>query len=607
MYKNFFIRNKTKLLVFAILLFMFLVALFSSKGAFGIPGDSGTTDEVAHIPSGYAYDKYQDYRLNPEHPPLAKALAGLPLVLQKNIKGPEADWSWNGINQWEAGWYTIYESGNNPADVLFWARLPMMLLMIVLGLFIFKWAKELYGDKVALLVLLLYAFYPDVIAHGRLVTTDIAAALGFVITIYFFDRALINQTKIDTFWAAVAFALAQSLKFSAFLLFFVLLMMIIIKAILEKSKETKFWKTFWPYFRIYFWTCFISVFLVWLIYIPFSYNTPPEIEHKVIEMNLTTDPATLPLRNFLHMFENNPITLALGHYLLGVILVVARVAGGNATFIMGHLSDKSIPWYFPVAWLLKTPISIIVLFLSSVVYFIFKKKKDKKDAWIASLIFLPFLVYWGFTLKGSLNIGIRHLMPTVPFVLLAIGYLFKPIFDSKKITFLKSASVILILYMIISVMSYYPSFIGYFNESVPRNERHKYLIDSSLDWGQDLLRLKKYVNDNNIKNIKVDYFGGSQPNYYLPESTQWRSSYGPTTGWIAVSATFYQSSKLYGPIENKWSYEWLDNIKPTAIIGGSILVYNIPADYFIKNPPKASYEIKTIEKPKPIEIRKVEL
>lgn len=607
MIKNFIARHKTKLLAFAILLFMFLVALFSSRGAFGIPGDSGTTDEVAHIPSGYAYDKYQDYRLNPEHPPLAKALAGLPLVLQKNIKGPETDWSWNGINQWEAGWFTIYEAGNNPADVLFWARLPMMLLMLVLGIFIFKWARELYGDKVALLVLLLYAFYPDVIAHGRLVTTDIAAALGFVITIYFFDRALTLRTRLNTFYAAIAFALAQSLKFSAFLLFFILLMMIIIKAILEKNKEIKFWKTFWSYFKIYFWTCFISVFLVWLIYIPFCWNTPPEIEHKVIEMNLTTDPATLSLRNFLHYFENNPITLALGHYFLGIMLVVARVAGGNATFILGHLSDKSIPWYFPMAWLIKTPISIIVLFLSSVGYFIFKKNKGKKDVWIASLIFLPFLVYWGFTLKGSLNIGIRHLMPTVPFVLLSIGYLLKPIFDTKKITILKSASIILILYMIISVISYYPSFIGYFNESVPRSERHKYLIDSSLDWGQDLLRLKKYVDDNNIKNIKVDYFGGSQPSYYLPESTQWRSSYGPTTGWIAVSATFYQSSKLYGPKENKWSYEWLDDIEPTANIGGSILVYNIPADYFVKNPPKASYQIKTIEMPKTNETRKVGL
>jgi hypothetical protein len=340
---------------------------------------------------------------------------------------------------------------------------------------------------------------------------------------------------------------------------------------------------------------------------PFTWNTPPDIEHKVIEMNMTNDPQTLPLRNFLHLFENNPITLALGHYLLGTMLVIGRVAGGNATFILGYLSDKSISWYFPVAWLIKTPISIILLFLSSVVYFIAKKNKDKKDAWIASLIFLPFLVYWGFTLKGSLNIGIRHLMPTVPFVLLSIGYLLKPIFDSKKITLLKSASVILILYMIISVLSYYPSFIGYFNESVPRNERHKYLIDSSLDWGQDLLRLKKYVEDNNITSIKVDYFGGSQPNYYLPQSSQWRSSYGPTTGWLAISATFYQSSKLYGSLENKWSYEWLDNIEPTANIGGSILVYNIPADYLIKNPPKASYKINKIDMPTSIGIGRVGL
>jgi hypothetical protein len=124
------------------------------------------------------------------------------------------------------------------------------------------------------------------------------------------------------------------------------------------------------------------------------------------------------------------------------------------------------------------------------------------------------------------------------------------------------------------------------------------LIDSSLDWGQDLLRLKKYVDDNNIQDIKVDYFGGSIPSYYIPQSREWHSSYGPTTGWIAISDTFYQSSKLYGPRENKWSYEWLDNYKPKAIIGGSILVFNISPDDLVKNPPKSSYEIKVIEYPK---------
>jgi len=589
-------RYVTAGLVFLILLAMFLIAILSSKGAFGIPGDSGTVDEVAHIPSGYSYDKYLDYRLNPEHPPLAKALAAFPLILQKDIKGPKNDWSWNAINQWEAGWYMLYEAGNDPARVLFWSRLPMMLLIVGLGLFIFKWARELFGRKTALFTLLLFAFYPDVIAHGRLVTTDIAAAFGFVVATYYFSKALEKKTWKWVIIAALTFALAQLLKFSAFLLFIVFFILIVIRAIQER-KTVGFWSIFWTYFKKYFWVCALSLIVVWAVYIPFTWNTPVDIEHKLIEMNLTADPQTQPLRNFLHHFEGNKIMRGLGHYLLGIMLVVARVAGGNATFIMGHVSDKSIAWFFPVAWLIKTPITIIVLFISSIVAFVVRKK-TKEGAWIGSLFLVPIIVYWAFTLKGSLNIGIRHLMPTIPFVLLMIAYLVYPIFNTtKKYLIQKILLAALALFLIISTMSYYPSFIGYFNETVPRDQRYNYLVDSSLDWGQDLLRLKKYIDDNDIKSIKLDYFGGSQPGYYIPQAKEWHSSYGPTTGWIAVSATFYQSSKLYGEKEGRWSYSWLDNLKPQTIIGGSILVFNITNQDLIDHPPISPYPITQIDFP----------
>ena len=112
------------------------------------------------------------------------------------------------------------------------------------------------------------------------------------------------------------------------------------------------------------------------------------------------------------------------------------------------------------------------------------------------------------------------------------------------------------------------------------------------------------MQENDIDSIKVDYFGGSVPPYFIPESTEWHSSYGPTTGWLAVSATYFQSSKLYGPMEHKWSYEWLEQHQPEAIIGGSILVYNITNEDLANNPPVSPYPIKVIEKPGDIEVYK---
>ncbi|MFA7243786.1 MAG: glycosyltransferase family 39 protein [Patescibacteria group bacterium] len=580
----------TILLAGVILLSMFIIALFSAMG------NSGIVDEIAHIPAGYSYDKYHDYRLNPEHPPIAKALAGVPLTFLK-LNGLKADWSWDAINQWESGWYFLYEAGNNPKTILFWSRLPMLLLMLGLAVLLFTWAKKSWGRKAGLFALLLIAFYPDILGHGGLVTTDIAAAFGYLIAIFAFDKLLERRTFASLLWAAAAFALAQLLKFSAFLLFAIFLILVIARAFMDRTDEVRFWPKFWSYFKSYFWTCAISLVIVTIVYIPFVWNTPPAIEHQVIESNLTSNPSTLVFRNFLHHFENNPFTRALGHYLLGVMLVLKRVEGGNAVYILGNLSDKSISWFFPVAWLIKTPIPIIILVFWSIITAIVFRTKNKKDLWENWLLLTPIVVYWAFTLKGQLNIGIRHLMPTVPFMVLFIAkqmqrYLNKPFWTTQSIVIFGLSA-----WLIVDVLSYYPQYIAYFNNVVPRDKRYEYMTDSSLDWGQDLLRLKDYVDENNIDAIKVDYFGGSVPQYYIPQAEDWHSSYGPATGWLAVSATYYQSSKLYGPQEGKWSYDWLDNFTPTAEIGGSILVFHITPQDLNENPPESPYPITHTDLP----------
>lgn len=596
MFKKMKTTNKKWLAgILAILLFatMFTIMIFAAIG------DSGTVDEIAHIPSGYSYDRYGDYRLNPEHPPLAKALAGFPLLFL-DLKDIRLDWTWNAIDQWDAGWHMIYGGGTDPAQIIFWARLPMILLTLGLGLLLYFWSKKLYGRKVSLLVLALYAFYPDILGHGHLVTTDIAAAFGFVVSIFAFDLMLEKKTWKYIIFAALAFALAQLLKFSAFLLFFIFLILILFRAKLDKNENTTYWQSLWRYFKMYFWMSILSLIAVWIVYIPFVFHTPAAIEHSVIENNLLPgDARTAIFRNFLHHFEGNAVTRALGHYLMGIMLVIARVAGGNATYIMGRLSDKSISWYFPVAWLIKTPLTVILMLVWSFILLFVFRSKDKKSAWQNWLFLTPVFVYWAFTLKGSLNIGIRHLIPTIPFVLLFIGKsMYRYLGDENFPLTLQGLVIsVLVIFMGINTLSYYPQYIAYFNALVPRAERYKYLTDSSLDWGQDLLRLRDYVAENNIDNIKVDYFGGSVPSFYIPESTEWHSSYGPTTGWLAISATYLQSSKLYGPMESKWDYEWLENFKPVDIIGGSILVYHISAEDLAIHPPISPYPINILDTP----------
>ena len=136
----------TSLIATCLLVFVFLVALFSMKD------DSVTMDEVAHLPAGYSYLTQKDMRLNPEHPPLIKDLAAIPLLFINGINFPSEikDWKEDINGQWGFGFNFLYNSGNPADKMIFWSRIPMILILILLGFYIFKWAKELFGNKVAL-------------------------------------------------------------------------------------------------------------------------------------------------------------------------------------------------------------------------------------------------------------------------------------------------------------------------------------------------------------------------------------------------------------------------------------------------------------------------
>ena len=101
-------------------------------------------------------------------------------------------------------------------------------------------------------------------------------------------------------------------------------------------------------------------------------------------------------------------------------------------------------------------------------------------------------------------------------------------------------------------------------------------MDSNVDWGQDLKRLKAFVEKNNIKKIRVDYFGGGDVGHYLGDRAAiWHSDMGQEPGWYAISATFVQNSLYYKITEGKPDYQWLREREPDARVGYSILIYNI--------------------------------
>lgn len=606
-------RKHTDILALLILFVMFLILIFSSAN------DSATFDEVAHIGAGYTYLKYKDSRLNPEHPPLLKDLAALPLLfLNLNFDINQPFWNSENVNdrQWAAGNLLLYGSGNDPDQIIFWARLPIMILAVIFGWLLFLWVRSLYGERVGLTVLFLYAFSPTFIAHSRYVTTDLAAAFGFFIGIASFLRFLERPTIKRTAAAGLCLGAALLLKFSIFLLLPIYAGATVLWIFLEARENSYNFKFVWPLIGKVILIGALAVAIIWAVYIYHVWNYPQTEQLRDETWVMSTFGKRYLVDIDTKLIENK-YTRPLGQYYLGLLMVIQRARGGNTTYFMGEVSASGWPEYFPAAYLLKETIAFHILALFAIFLsarrIIRAREKTLNSildwmkgnfALATSIAFI--LVYWIYSINSILNIGIRHVLPTFPFIYLLVSrelvawvyhptddspqslgdwirLIYKKIFEPiPKIMFL----VFMFLWVFGSVILTYPYYLSYYNEIVGIDNGYKYIGDSNYDWGQDLKRLRDLVQDNPEfagEKIYLNYFGGGSPQYYLGEQYEdWWSAKGipPPGSYFAVSSTLL--SGAHGipvggiTIRPEDSYAWLRGEEPVARAGKSILIYRIP-------------------------------
>jgi hypothetical protein len=567
--------------------FMFLT--MSMLMLFSMKGDSLTMDEKSHLPAGYSYLARQDMRINPEHPPLVKDLAGFPLLFISGINFPDDIKAWTtSVNgQWDFGWSLLFNSGN-PADaMIFWSRIPMILMTLIAGFFVFKWAKELFGNTAAVLSAFLFAFSPTIIAHGRLVTTDIAAALGALIGLYYFTKALKNPARRNIVYSGIALGVAECLKFSMVLLFPLFILLAGLWWLVgAASRKTVL--------RLLFFVFAISFLVIGPVYLFHTWNYPPARQASDSEYILSTYGSRF-LANTVVWAADKPVIRAYGQYFLGVLMVSQRVAGGNTTYFMGEISKNGWLDYFPTVYLVKETIAFHLFSLIAFFYgtwfaiakirgkFSWPQAKELVKNNFSVIAILSFIgVYWITSMAGNLNIGVRHLLPVIPLTIILAG--------AGAAAFIGASAPraivigLLCVSQAVSVAAVYPSFIAYFNELAGGPSRgYLYAVDSNLDWGQDLKRLASWTDENSVDRIYVDYFGGADVKYYLENKYQpWWGTRPkndlPKGSYLAVSATFLQGGRGYAKpgadVENGY-YNWLNDYKPVAIIGHSIFVYYI--------------------------------
>jgi len=613
--------------------------------------ESTTMDEKAHIPASYSYVRYQDMRINPEHPPMLKDLAGLPLLAlnpapnmpkedplwergdgldaTKFPEGPARTW---GLAQWEFGDKILHQNGNNADAITFWARVPITLIALLLGLFIFLWTKELAGSIAALMASLLYFFDPNILAHSHYVTTDIGIAAFIFFAFYFFVKFLERPTWTAMLWAGVFLGLAQLAKFSAVLLFPIFGLFTLLYALtISTDGEDQPWKKrllsaftyLWKY-AVTVMVCFVAI---WVLYFVNTINMPGSVIAEIARAQFPNDKLIGRMAEVsIITLSNHTLLKPLAEYFLGVFMVFARVAGGNTYYFLGNVSNHASPWYFPVVFLLKETLPMLFLLVFTGSYALYRIGKTivgerlssfprllriSFQSHIAQWLMIFFVIFYSYvSITGNLNIGFRHLFPILPFLYVLVA---KVLFDILKRTeneithkllriFYGGAALIVLAIPILV----YPNYLSYFNSVGGGNERgYIYVTDSNYDWGQDVKRLRDFVEQYNlclstnfqgvsckditlqspptkfpIDKIRVDYFGGSSPKYYLGNKyIAWHSYLPPEPGWYAISIGFLQENLYKSKSPGELSYEWLrmyDVEHPVARAGNSIFIYYIP-------------------------------
>ena len=563
----------------AVALLLAMMALLSGGAA---RRESVTVDEVAHIGAGVSYLQRLDMRMNEEHPPLPKAWAAIPLVL----RGVHADYShvsWTFSNkmfnaflgEWVFGHWVIMR-WNDPHATLFWARVPMLLLTLLLGLVIYVYGSRLGDSWGGLLCLCAYVSMPAFLAFGPLVITDIAIALFWVLAVWQLPEMWHSPSR----WTVIKFGLALAgaflSKFSSGLLFFVFVAVALSlrwrgvpeqptdKAALRAWRR-RAWRnmanaTFW------------AALFVYVVYFVLSWNEPTDSFNIIPHF-----PASPLLRRLL---------MPLWKYLRG-LLGFAFSAASRPTYILGHAYSHGVWFYFPVLFVLKSPLAFLLLLLLAVAIAIFLKRRSggQPSGQISAIpsgvelhwraVWVSLVVFVTACMLNRLDISIRHFsvaLAVATFLLAPLPRMLESLQRSnwRGARAGKWVTVGLAAASLVTAVRAYPNYFPFLN--VLSMGRPAYLLvnDSNLDWNQSLPEVEKFVRQRGLNQILIDEYGFSEPTVYVPEAQLWRCQEpSPADGgrWVAVSAS---------NIADGSNCLWLMQYPHEALAGGSMYAIQLP-------------------------------
>lgn len=549
---------------YVIMLLVFVVG-FTFLSTTSALRKSPTCDEAGHhIASGYVFLTRSDFAFSPEVPPLSRYIIAMPLLLF-DVKLPDERAFWARDDRSEFSKDFLFGLNSDIAEkMILFSRLTTIILTCFGGVFLFIWVKERYDGLTAAVTAGIFFLSPNIMAHGRLATTDIAAMVFIMLSVLSFWDLLVTVRYRQTLIAGLSLGLALSAKFSALLLLpFYGLATIIVWLNWKNVSGLKCGRP--KIFRMVI-LCVFTAFLV--LWVSYRLEFKPLLQgvlraDQKEELIIHSLQRVFPAKDekvadkILWALKNVPVPLS--SYMMGVVGIVKHGAEGASTFFMGKWETRGHPAYYLVSFFIKTPLPVIISFFAGVYFSI--KRKDKIGL---SLFFLGIiLAFFVAASRSNLQLGLRYVLPAYPFIFIFAAVGISKFIQGKVVQ--KVVGICFVLWMCTVQYSVWPDYLSYFNILVggPRNG-HMFLRDSNLDWGQDLPALAKYMRGNNIDDIKLLYFGTADP-----------TRYGIKSRLLSPGEFIHPGNEVYAVSAHYMdSVAWTKSHRPTAYAGYSIPIYD---------------------------------
>jgi len=508
-----------------------------------------TADETAHLTAGYTYWTTHDYRLQPENGNFPQRWAALPLLSEHYYFPALPDIAWQNSDVWNLGRQFFFQSHNDPAAMLWAGRAMMVVLGVALVGFASLWSRQLFGRTGGLLTLGFLVFCPHLLAHSALITSDIAATLGFMIALAAWWRLCHRITVGRVLAAGAAMGFLALAKYSAALFAPIAIALALVRLFRRTPLPCQFVgfqerligaKKFAGLLSAGGIAAGVAVIVIWGAY-GFRYAASGDPEHRFSKPwaeVLIEEPKVGGSTMVAEQTPADPVELRPGivqafvqtarafqllpeAYLYGLAFTDLH-ARGRLAYFAGDYRETGWWEFFPVAFVLKTTLPSLLLFALALLAFALAQPA-RRARWIYRLSPLLIFVgiYWAFAITSHLNIGHRHLLPIYPALLIMAGVLGSRIITLRHRGWMIVASLLLVWHVVESVCVR-PHYLTYFNELAGGpTGGHRYFVDSSLDWGQGLPDLESWLASHPTTDpVYLSYFGSDEPARFNFQATR---------------------------------------------------------------------------------------